>query len=101
MAVLAVGLLVLRALRIRRHCDLEAEANRAASGGDRTASFRAVHPSGDGEQAEREENPTEIQHLMIVPLAGLDLPSLRALAYAASLRQPTLALHISPTEHEA
>jgi hypothetical protein len=25
-AVLAVGLLVLRALRIRRHCDLEAEA---------------------------------------------------------------------------
>jgi hypothetical protein len=38
---------------------------------------------------------------MIVPLAGLDLPSLRALAHAASLRQPTLALHISPTEDEA
>jgi hypothetical protein len=26
---------------------------------------------------------------------------LRALAHAASLRQPTLALHISPTEDEA
>lgn len=52
-------------------------------------------------KAEREEIPTEIQHLMIVPLAGLDFPSLRALAYAASLRQPTLALHISPTEDEA
>jgi hypothetical protein len=29
------------------------------------------------------------------------LPSLRALAYAVSLRQPVLALHLSPTEDEA
>ena len=57
--------------------------------------------SPDGEQAEREESPTEIRHLVIVPLAGLDLPSVRALAYAVSLRQPVLVLHLSPTQEEA
>jgi hypothetical protein len=51
--------------------------------------------------AETEEQPEEIRHLTIVPVAGLDLASMRALAYAASLRQPVLALHLSPTEEEA
>jgi hypothetical protein len=37
----------------------------------------------------------------VVPVQVLDLPNLRALAYAASLRQPTLALHVSPDEEEA
>ena len=31
----------------------------------------------------------------------LDLAALHALAYAASLAQPVLALHVSPTEEEA
>jgi amino acid transporter len=118
-AVLAVGLFVLVALRIRRHYDLVAEAialhpdaietpapapltpdsgtahRREADG------HEAATPSQDGEQAEQEENPTAIQHLAIVPLAGLNLPGMRALAYAASFRHPVLALHISPTEDEA
>jgi hypothetical protein len=51
--------------------------------------------------AESEEQPEEVRHLTIVPVATLDLPSMRALAYAASLRQPMLALHLSPTEEEA
>jgi hypothetical protein len=51
--------------------------------------------------AESEEQPEEVRHLTIVPVAMLDLPSMRALAYAASLRQPVLALHLSPTEGEA
>lgn len=34
-------------------------------------------------------------------VASLDLTSMRALAYAASLQQPVLALHASPTEEEA
>ncbi|RMI31294.1 APC family permease [Nocardia stercoris] len=60
------------------------------------------HRAQPGEpDREREETPVEIRHLTIVPLSGLDLAGLRALAYAASLRQPVLALHISPTEHEA
>jgi hypothetical protein len=51
--------------------------------------------------ARAEENPEEIRHLTIVPVASLDLPSMRALAYAASLQQPVLALHVSPTDEEA
>ena len=36
-----------------------------------------------------------------MPIVRLDLSSLRALAYAASLGQPVLAVHISPAEDEA
>lgn len=36
-----------------------------------------------------------------MPVAVLDLPGMRTLAYAASLRQPVLALHVSPTDQEA
>jgi amino acid transporter len=121
-AVLAIGLFVLVALRIRRHYDLVAKAvalhpdaiEIPASaplmpGNDTTAAHRrqeadgreAAVPSQDGEQAEQEENPAVIQHLTIVPLAGINLPGMRALAYAASLRHPVLALHISPTDDEA
>jgi hypothetical protein len=38
---------------------------------------------------------------MLVAVERLDLPNLRALAYAASLEQPLLALHLSPSEEEA
>jgi amino acid transporter len=50
---------------------------------------------------ERQDTPTEVIHLVIVPIAALDLAALRALAYAASLSVPLLALHISPSEEEA
>jgi amino acid transporter len=105
-AVLAVGLFVLIALRIRRHYDLEAEATALHPEAMEMPALtpiipQAAAPSQDSEQAEREESPTEIRHLTIVPVAGLDLPSLRALAYAVSLRQPVLALHLSPTGDEA
>jgi hypothetical protein len=50
---------------------------------------------------ETEELPVEIHHLFVVPVAGLDLPAMHALAYAASLQQPVLALHVSPTQGEA
>ena len=56
-------------------------------------------PPGAGD-AETEESPDEIHHLIIVPLASLDLASMRALAYAASLQQPVLAVHVSPTDEE-
>lgn len=38
---------------------------------------------------------------MIAPVAGLNLASMRALAYAASLQQPLLALHVRPSRAEA
>ena len=105
-AVLVVGLFVWMALRIRRHYDLEAEATALHPKAVEVPPYAPFTPvveasSRDGEQAEREESPTEIRHLVIVPLAGLDLPSVRALAYAVSLRQPVLVLHLSPTQEEA
>jgi amino acid transporter len=45
--------------------------------------------------------PGGFHHLFVVPLAHLDLPSLRALAYAVSFGQPTLVLHVSPEKAEA
>jgi hypothetical protein len=36
----------------------------------------------------------------VVPVAVLDLAALRALAYAASLQLPVLAVHVSPSEEE-
>jgi amino acid transporter len=50
---------------------------------------------------ETEETPEEIHHLILVAVSSLDLASMRALAYAASLQQPVLALHVSPAEEEA
>jgi hypothetical protein len=43
----------------------------------------------------------QVRNLTIVPIVALDLPSMRALAYAAALQQPLLALHVSATEDEA
>jgi amino acid transporter len=61
--------------------------------------------TNDGEPAQRgeetEETPDEVHHLILVAVAALDLSSMRALAYAASLEQPVLVLHVSPAEEEA
>ena len=61
----------------------------------------ALEPTASGRDRESEENPSQVSHLAIVPIATLNAASMRALAYAASLRQPVLALHISPTAEEA
>ncbi len=51
--------------------------------------------------AEAQDNPAKVHSFAVVPVAVLDLAALHALAYAVSLAQPVLALHISPTEDEA
>jgi len=58
--------------------------------------------AGNGRRPAPEEQdaPSEIEHLLVVPVAVLDQPALRALAYAASLQVPVLAVHISPSEEE-
>ena len=58
-------------------------------------------PPGPAGSAEGEELPQQVRHLVIVPVARLNRASLRALAYAASLGRPTLAVHIAPEEAEA
>jgi len=113
-AVLAVGLLVLAAQRIHRHYTLVAEAVKLhphaievpggtfmPSGNGRVEPQDRLDGDTEPPSFEIEESPQEIRHLTVVPISALDLPSMRALAYAASLQQPVLALHISPTEAEA
>ncbi|WP_314172229.1 APC family permease [Streptomyces winkii] len=55
----------------------------------------------DEEVEEVEEAPEEIRHLAVIPVGDLDRAAMRTLAYVASLQQPALAVHISPTEEEA
>jgi hypothetical protein len=112
-SVVAVGVFMLLTIRIRRHYDVVGEAVAlhphavevpkspiAPSIGDGAAPGGAG-AIGAGMAGEGEENPEEVHNLTIVPVAALDLPSMRALAYAASLQQPVLALHVSPAEEEA
>jgi hypothetical protein len=54
-----------------------------------------------GLEARAAEKPAQIHALTVVPVMALDRASIRALAYAAALGQPALALHISPTTEEA
>jgi amino acid transporter len=58
--------------------------------------YLATPADGEGQ-----ESPEQMRHLMLVPVERLDLANLRALAYAASLEQPLLAVHLSPDEEEA
>jgi amino acid transporter len=119
-ALLALCLFMVVTLRIRRHYDAVRRAialhphaievpNRPIApshtdgarpvGPDPTARDGAEGSAAEG--AETEESPEELHHLVIVPVASLDLASMRALAYAASLEQPVLALHVSPSDEEA
>ncbi|SOD62632.1 amino acid/polyamine/organocation transporter, APC superfamily [Streptomyces zhaozhouensis] len=118
-AILAIGGFLLLTTRIRRHYDRVGEALRlhpgalelpatacsvpAASGPapEAEGGGRQEDDRGDTDESEREEAPEQIHHLSIVPVAVLDLAGMRALAYAAALRQPVLALHVSPSDEEA
>jgi hypothetical protein len=51
--------------------------------------------------AEAQDDPDEVHSFAVVPIAVLDLAALHALAYAVSLGQPVLAVHVSPTADEA
>ncbi|MFJ2442891.1 APC family permease [Streptomyces sp. NPDC087658] len=57
--------------------------------------------AGNGAGTEAEETPEEIRHLSVVPVDALQLASMRALAYAASLQQPVLALHVALSDEDA
>ncbi len=124
-SLLVVGLFVMTASAIRRHYDTVAKAlalrphtievprhtispsvradaaKAAADASRRDAADGARADRAQVEDHETEESPEEIHHLVLVAVASLDLSSMRALAYAASLQQPVLALHVSPAEEEA
>ena len=105
-ALLAIGLFILVAMRIRHHYSLAAQALALQAGVVEVPQSQpqrapALVSGEEAGPAETEETPEEIHHLVIVPVASLDRASMRALAYAASLQQPVIALHLSPTEEEA
>ena len=117
-SLVAVGLVVMTATSIRRHYEAVAKAialhphaievpRRTFAPRPHAAATKAGAdadddaPQTDARAQESEETPEEVRHLILVPVASLDLPSIRALAYAASLEQPVLAVHVSPTDEEA
>jgi amino acid transporter len=117
-SLVAVGLVIVTATSIRRHyaavgraialhphatevprCTFKPPAHVGGLNGKTDVNTDA---GAQGMPAhETEETPEELRHLILVPVASLDLPSMRALAYAASLQQPVLAVHVSPTDEEA
>jgi amino acid transporter len=103
-ALLLMAVLVFTAWRIRRHYAIVHEA--LALHPEEPAS--PLHPivphdtpPNAARESEHEDSPDEIRNLAIVPVGRLDLSSLRALAYAASLGQPVLAVHLAPDDEEA
>ena len=86
--VVAVPAIIFVALRIRHHYD---------------TMHAVLAPDtliGAAEDQENAERPAQVRHLAVVPVARLDQASLRALAYATSLRQPVFAVHVSPDDEE-
>jgi len=105
LVVVLIPLIVLVCLRIHRHYERAHHQLLPRADGTLVAPSAHLSPiqtSGDGRRLgpEQQDAPTEIQHLLVVPVAVLDLAALRALAYAASLRLPALAVHVSPSEEE-
>jgi amino acid transporter len=106
-SILVILLVVVGSSRIRRHY---ATVHRALAL-HRVADEVPQPPTDPGNgrpvrqptarDTESEESPEAIRHLAIVPVRTIDLAAMRALAYAASLGQPVLAVHISPTPEEA
>ncbi|MER8069806.1 APC family permease [Streptomyces sp. NPDC094034] len=113
LAILTVALFLLVTTRIRRHYDKVGQALRLhpqtieIPSGTITPQPCPEPPTGPGapsagaEDSEAEDSPQEIRHLSVVPIDSLQQASMRALAYAASLQQPVLVLHVSPNDEDA
>ena len=88
-AVASVAAIAIAGAAIRRHYEA---VRRAVAAPDTAQLPEAAEDPGtaDGEN-----------HLTVVPVASLNLISLRALAYAQSLHRPTLAVHVSTDHDEA
>ena len=104
--VILIPAIVLLCRRIHLHYERAREAlmpHPDPQGRWLTRSFTPARVRGPAapREAEEQDNPGEVRHFCVVPIAVLDLASLRALAYAVSLSVPVLALHISPSEDEA
>jgi amino acid transporter len=101
-----VPLIILACGRVHAHYERAREAltPRPEAMGH-TRRIRVAPPRNTSEvsqlSAEAQDDPAEVHSFAVVPVAVLDLAALHALAYAASLAQPVLALHVSTTDEEA
>jgi hypothetical protein len=104
--IVLVPLIVLASRRVHAHYEYAREAltPRPKAGEDHRP-VRVAPPRLASQVSERlaeaQDDPSEVHSFAVVPVAVLDLAALHALAYAVSLGQPVLALHVSPTEGEA
>ncbi len=94
--VLLIPMIIVACLSVHRHYQLAQAALYPAVEDAALPSTDAGARTYEGQDA-----PAEITHLAVVPVAALDRSALRALAYAASLNIPTLAVHVSPSDQEA
>lgn len=102
--LLAIPLLAVFLLRIKRHYTDVAGKTRIGTAIERPDRAELDLAAGHERLLAGDETllfPDPLAHLFVVPIAHLDLPGIRALAYALSLRRPTLALHVSPEQAEA
>jgi amino acid transporter len=106
LVVLLIPLIVWTSRKIHAHYKQTHEALiPSADDPDRVSAHRSPDPRPDpaprDNGPEHQSNPRKISNLVLVPVSAIDGSSLHALAYAASLAQPLLAVHISADEHEA
>jgi hypothetical protein len=104
--IVLVSLIVLACQRVHAHYQQARKAlTPRPETGEQMSSVRLAPPRLASEVsqslAEAQDNPSEVHSFAVVPIAALDLASLHALAYAVSLGQPVLAVHVSPTDEEA
>jgi amino acid transporter len=104
--ILLIPLIVMASRRVHDHYQRAHEAlTPRPETGEQTRQVRLAPPRLAPEVSERlaeaQDNPDEVHSFAVVPIAALDLAALHALAYAVSLGQPVLAVHVSPTEAEA
>ena len=104
--VVLVPLIVLACRRVHAHYQRAREAlTPRPEAGEQTSPILLAPPRlasvASAHLAEAQDNPADVHSFAVVPIAALDLAALHALAYAASLGQPVLAIHVSPTEEEA
>jgi amino acid transporter len=104
--VVLVPLIILACRRVHAHYERAREAlTPRPDANDHRRATRVTRPRLHSKASERlaeaQDDPSEVHSFAVVPVAVLDLAALHALAYAVSLAQPVLALHVSPTEQEA
>jgi amino acid transporter len=107
LVIVVVAAVVIVCLRIRSHYAVVRQAVALRPGAAEVPLYR-VEPRAvngrvrrDGSGGEQEESPEQLRELTVVALSALDLPGLRTLAYAASLRQPLLVLHVSADQEDS